>query len=482
MPISTIGAFSPIKKEKTERQNIKKALILRFHLYSAITFHTNKIEEYIYSESYNSNTITIPADYIIDERDITMAMPLGESNDSYLQNLFNVSRSIKNKILGELVNPLLEELIVKIYLFTIDNGDILSNIFNVSDKYDVECKIQNEFYNIIYIKHPLIKDISICGIGTYDKITQIPIESSTDSNSKTFPTLEDVKEAIILCQRTYDSQTPLETSVPSMINSAYDSILQKIKPHKKDEDEENKDYKKVEDLFKKSGWKVADKDDKVFQEVSSRLKRLSNGFYSILYVKELSYGKRRYFYCTCGTNFTSRVDWTNNILQGATGLSQQYTMSVQNAQLLNKAVESNELYFIGHSLGGGLASNNAIVTGRQAITFNAAGLNPLRLAVTGNSKITDQIRALWNWKKNSSKNREVAKQLVQAFIIKDEILNKLLSHVLDEGAIGTTHIIELDSKIPSTQKHSLMKFINSDTGHEDFYELEVYFNKLNSSK
>lgn len=36
---------------------------------------------------------------------------------------------------------------------------------------------------------------------------------------------------------------------------------------------------------------------------------------------------------------------------------------------------NSEITFVGHSLGGGLASANALRTGKDAITFNAAGLS-----------------------------------------------------------------------------------------------------------
>lgn len=485
MAISTTGASTIRLEGKPERQCIKKALVLQLTLYSQITFKTGIGDEFIYTESYNGNSAIIPDDYVEDNREISLSMPITESSNSYLQNIFKISNQIRNLIQGELANQFVDELIVKIYLFTVDNGDILSRLFSCDEAQNAEYLIRQNFYDVIAVSNPRIKDISICAIGNYDRIVTTSNESLKNDNGKTiFPSIDDVKEAIVLCQKTYNSQSSLETSIPNVINTSLDKYLRNRKKNSEGkgvESEEIANSKKIDGLFSKTGCRIADTQDHVFNFIKPRLKSLDNGFYSVLYVKEFDSGKKRYYYCTCGTNFSSIIDWKNNISQGATGLSSQYTMSVQNAQMLNDAIGSDELIFIGHSLGGGLASNNAIVTGRKAITFNAAGLNPLRLAVTGNSTLANQIKALWNWKENSAINRSIGKQLVHAFIIEDEILNKSLSNIFDESAVGTPHIIEMDSSIPSSKRHSLMKFINSDTGNEDFYELEKYFKTINAS-
>lgn len=75
-------------------------------------------------------------------------------------------------------------------------------------------------------------------------------------------------------------------------------------------------------------------------------------------------------------------DWLGaNLLQGTTGLSPQHTLSIQNARILDKICSQKgiELYFFGHSLGGGLAVSNAMATGRRAIVFNMAGLHFTRI-------------------------------------------------------------------------------------------------------
>lgn len=69
-------------------------------------------------------------------------------------------------------------------------------------------------------------------------------------------------------------------------------------------------------------------------------------------------------------------DWINNFKQPF-GKSEQYDQAAYIAGELSKIIKrlGSILIFVGHSLGGGLASLAAKVTGDAAITFNAAGLS-----------------------------------------------------------------------------------------------------------
>lgn len=98
-----------------------------------------------------------------------------------------------------------------------------------------------------------------------------------------------------------------------------------------------------------------------------------SGFNSAVYQKLVN-GVYQYMYVTEGTSLPSVVDWYNNISQVSCN-STQYEISVDNAIKLNNLVGNNQLYFTGHSLGGGLASANSLATGRTAYTYNAAGLS-----------------------------------------------------------------------------------------------------------
>ena len=72
-------------------------------------------------------------------------------------------------------------------------------------------------------------------------------------------------------------------------------------------------------------------------------------------------------------------DWIANIQQGAGAPSRQYVLGVSLATNVKEALRTREpdaqLTFVGHSLGGGLASKAAIATQTAAVTFNAAGLS-----------------------------------------------------------------------------------------------------------
>ncbi|WP_299574440.1 RHS repeat-associated core domain-containing protein [uncultured Shewanella sp.] len=68
-------------------------------------------------------------------------------------------------------------------------------------------------------------------------------------------------------------------------------------------------------------------------------------------------------------------DWGNNASQALYGESAQYDQAKGLARTFYKNTGGN-IRFVGHSLGGGLASAAALVTGGNATVFNAAGLNP----------------------------------------------------------------------------------------------------------
>lgn len=174
-----------------------------------------------------------------------------------------------------------------------------------------------------------------------------------------------------------------------------------------------------------------------------------SGFSSMLFQKT-AYGFQYYAYCTEGTEMTSLLDWSNNLSQSLFhGLSRQYSLSVDRAKKIDAAVGNNAvLWFIGHSLGGGLASNNSLATGRHAITFNAAGLNPERISYT----------LLWN---NFSDffHPQRTTERVHAFVIEGEILNSA-AWWIGQSAFGTTKTIKVDNNIGAIDKHGLTTFLD----------------------
>jgi len=128
----------------------------------------------------------------------------------------------------------------------------------------------------------------------------------------------------------------------------------------------------------------------------------SDGFKSAIYGrKDDKGGYSEYVYATAGTDLTSLEDWKQNFKQ-LKGVSEQYRKSVETAVQIKSILGEQELTYLGHSLGGGLASANALKTGDPAITFNAAGL----------SVQTKQDLQLNN------------KADITAYVVRNEIVNK----------------------------------------------------------
>lgn len=115
-----------------------------------------------------------------------------------------------------------------------------------------------------------------------------------------------------------------------------------------------------------------------------RLIDKKSGFKSAIYGRMSDDGKMEYSYVTAGTDMGDvrfAGDWANNFLQALGKDAKQYDLSVKNARLISDyfANTGSSLTFVGHSLGGGMASANAMATGHNAITFNAAGLSPVTI-------------------------------------------------------------------------------------------------------
>lgn len=75
-----------------------------------------------------------------------------------------------------------------------------------------------------------------------------------------------------------------------------------------------------------------------------------------------------------GTSVSSWQDWKANAMQALGFKTYQYERALQIADAAH-AYSGGNVIFVGHSLGGGLASAAAHRTGGRAITFNASGLS-----------------------------------------------------------------------------------------------------------
>jgi hypothetical protein len=152
-------------------------------------------------------------------------------------------------------------------------------------------------------------------------------------------------------------------------------------------------YGDKSDKILKGGWKVSGKDFGIEKNNSE------NGLHSQVYERNKR-GKTEYVYASAGTE--DMTDAKQDALQ-LLGLSGQYDISMNNAtKISDKLGKGTELTFTGHSLGGGEAAANAYKTGRDAITFNAAGVSPLTKMENSRSKVdayilmTDPLNAAQN--------------------------------------------------------------------------------------
>ena len=68
-------------------------------------------------------------------------------------------------------------------------------------------------------------------------------------------------------------------------------------------------------------------------------------------------------------------DWQTNLVQGTGFVGAQYKQAIRDAKKIVKNNPGKRIRFVGHSLGGGLASAAASAVKRKAITFNASGVH-----------------------------------------------------------------------------------------------------------
>ena len=129
------------------------------------------------------------------------------------------------------------------------------------------------------------------------------------------------------------------------------------------------------------GWQVSSRS---FGLTGSDLNNSSTGLKSLVYERVVNGRVTEYTYATAGTE-ASWKDVGADVRQPL-GLSQQYTKAADNAKTISGELGATELTYVGHSLGGGEAALNALVTERKAITFNAAGISDITKIVEGTWK------------------------------------------------------------------------------------------------
>ncbi len=80
-------------------------------------------------------------------------------------------------------------------------------------------------------------------------------------------------------------------------------------------------------------------------------------------------------------------------VQQAVGMKNNYYTRAQNIASRIAVNDGDDVRFVGHSLGGGLASAASRISGNAATTFNAAGLNPLTILRGGSINLDGDIEA-----------------------------------------------------------------------------------------
>ena len=137
-------------------------------------------------------------------------------------------------------------------------------------------------------------------------------------------------------------------------------------------------YNAQEDDITNNGWEVVD------------VTNYDSGLQGALYRGTADSGfEGEYIYATAGTQDIGK-DGVADVKQ-LFGASTQYSESVGIAEGLSETYAG--VSFTGHSLGGGLASANALTTESKAVTFNAAGLSGATKKDLGLSGKTADITA-----------------------------------------------------------------------------------------
>lgn len=129
-----------------------------------------------------------------------------------------------------------------------------------------------------------------------------------------------------------------------------------------------------------AGYRVASGDD--LADLGLRAEDLTSpqsSFRARVYVAEGD-GGPNYVVSFRGT--TDGSDWKANARQGVGLPSDQYTRALLIAKAIGRHPDA-QVTITGHSLGGGLASAAALASGRDAQTFNAAGLSDATIRQAG---------------------------------------------------------------------------------------------------
>lgn len=93
-----------------------------------------------------------------------------------------------------------------------------------------------------------------------------------------------------------------------------------------------------------------------------------------------------------GTTPSSLDDWAANLMQGMGRETAYYNQAMEIGRTAS-LMAPGKVRYVGHSLGGGMASAAAAMADAEARTFNAAGLNKDTLARKGAKMAVDKVKA-----------------------------------------------------------------------------------------
>ena len=403
-----IDAKAPNKKKAQNQECVDKELFLNVVIDGSGSCQPQKImrdayrsghelkvdssKQYVVSFSGNENSeipsspnANVKSDLVMHEKIQIDMMP----DEGYANKVSRVRNEIRKSAEKYYEDQNVNSLRVHLFLFFYKQGDPAVNLMNSLapiDEEDAKKKIKDIFKKPI-LKNRKVKYQGIEYIGCLDPVSEYvdydgTVNRLADNNT---PSMQDILDAAVMCQFTYDTQTEADSSIIDVVVSKIKSLFSASKRIVKTSTDVI-----LNDANMNIGWKMMTADEVstlTYNHKKFKLKSRTSGLFSQMFYKsEPTAGGNsidKFAYCTAGTNVTSIADWFSNLSQGLIGWAPQYVQSVKNAKILDECIGHNVLLFIGHSLGGGLASNNALVTKyRHAITFNAAGLNILRVKAT----------------------------------------------------------------------------------------------------
>lgn len=445
-PFSSVSASAPKKEKAQEQQSVKMELFLTVMHDGGYSCQGQRIQRDLYRrgksldgqisgqngisfEGMDNPNITPSTNSMVENELIhhDMIMVDMSPKSGYEARIRRVRNQIKEQARYYYDQPNVEELTVHLFVYFYAQGNPICNYYDdikPEDEADAIKKIKSTFSEKLF-KSKKVKYKGVEFFGSFDTDTETSFYDGTkEANERNAPSGEDVADAAVLCQFTYDTQKVEDQSwvsvaidrIKSVFTSSANDSVKNANNLVSYKNEKNQEVVTTQwTMLTQQEVSDLTNNDKKF-----KLKSGATGFYSQVFYKPAATGRDygKFAYCTAGTNPSSLADWFSNISQGLIDWAPQYVQSVRNAKILDKCLASKFLLFVGHSLGGGLASRNALATqSRHAVTFNAAGICVFR---TASKWLIDTVGDFFRENKSSQDKR------VHPFLIRGEILHVVL--------------------------------------------------------